>query len=50
MRLAIRVSFVAVGTVLLIGVDQSPDHASRTGDPAARAATVFGVQQPSDDQ
>jgi hypothetical protein len=52
MRLAIRVTFVAICTALFIAGGLSPDHATQGGsrDDAARAATVVRVQQPSDEQ
>jgi hypothetical protein len=52
MRLAYRMIFVAIATAVLIGVGHSPDRPTQSGNrgTAARAATVVGVQQPSDEQ
>jgi hypothetical protein len=52
MRLTIRVLVVATATAVLIGVGQSPDRPTQSGNrgTAARAATVVRVQQPSDEQ
>jgi uncharacterized membrane protein YkoI len=47
MRFLAKVLVVMAGTVLLIAGGRSPDHAA-TPSQSARAATVVGVQQPTD--
>jgi len=47
MRLAIRVLIIAIGTMLLIAGNLSPNHPADTRSSSARAATVVRVQLPS---